>query len=314
MHNGRMQALDNPFWSSLRSIHAGIAIGDGAAVRYPAEYAPFLGVAGADLDVGESLERLVAPGESVYLLGVAPRVPRGWALEAFAPLAQMVREAPLDVAAGPPIEALSETHRSEVLALTALVYPHYFRERTMLMGRYFGIFEDGRLAAMIGERLGSADTREMSAICTHPGRVPAATMPRSFSGCGRWRTNARRRASRNRRSPASTRARWRARQYRGRTRRAGLRRCRPAWVAAAVRRATTAPQSSRSGRAVRPQRCRRPSFPQQGLDAAGQPRVGSFHFRSRRRRRRRSVRVEQYRASVAHDEIELLRMNQDHAV
>ena len=38
----------------------------------------------------------------------------------------------------------------------------------MLMGRYFGIFEDGRLAAMIGERLGSADTREMSAICTHP--------------------------------------------------------------------------------------------------------------------------------------------------
>ena len=27
---------------------------------------------------------------------------------------------------------------------------------------------DGRLAAMIGERLGSTDTREMSAICTHP--------------------------------------------------------------------------------------------------------------------------------------------------
>ncbi len=55
-----------------------------------------------------------------------------------------------------------------VLALTALVYPHYFRPRTMQLGRYFGIYEDGRLAAMIGERLGTPAAREMSAICTHP--------------------------------------------------------------------------------------------------------------------------------------------------
>jgi len=163
-----MHVLDNPFWSSLRSIHARIAVGDDAVARYPSEYAPFLGVAEAGVDAREALESLVAPGESVYLLGVAPRAPQGWALEAFEPLAQMVRAAPLEVADGPPIEPLSENHRGEVLALTALVYPHYFRERTMQMGRYFGIFEDGRLAAMIGERLGSADTREMSAICTHP--------------------------------------------------------------------------------------------------------------------------------------------------
>ena len=52
--------------------------------------------------------------------------------------------------------------------LTALVYPHYFRPRTMELGRYFGMYVDGRLAAIIGERLGTADAREMSAICTHP--------------------------------------------------------------------------------------------------------------------------------------------------
>lgn len=168
MHNGRMSTLDNPFWSSLRSIHAGIAVGDGTVVRYPAEYAPFLGVAESGADVAEALELLVAPGESVYLLGVAPRVPEGWRLEAFEPLAQMIRDAPLEVIDGSAIEPLSEAHLDEVLALVALVYPYYFRERTMQMGRYFGIFENGRLAAMIGERLGSVDTREMSAICTHP--------------------------------------------------------------------------------------------------------------------------------------------------
>jgi len=54
------------------------------------------------------------------------------------------------------------------VALTALVYPHYFRPRTMDLGRYFGIYEGGRLAGMIGERLGTDDTREISAVCTHP--------------------------------------------------------------------------------------------------------------------------------------------------
>ena len=55
-----------------------------------------------------------------------------------------------------------------MLELVALVYPHYFRPRTMQLGRYFGIYPGGRLAAMIGERLGTRHAREMSAICTHP--------------------------------------------------------------------------------------------------------------------------------------------------
>lgn len=163
-----LSELDNPFWSSLRSRHRAIALDAGLAARYPSDYAPFLGVADADADVTEALATLVAPGESVYLLGAAPRVPPGWRLQAFRPLAQMVRDEPLDVVDGPDVVALSDAHRADVLALTALVYPHYFRERTMQLGRYFGLYEDGRLAAMIGERLGTGTTREMSAICTHP--------------------------------------------------------------------------------------------------------------------------------------------------
>ena len=34
--------------------------------------------------------------------------------------------------------------------------------------RYFGIYRDGRLAAMIGERMGMEEYTEISAICTHP--------------------------------------------------------------------------------------------------------------------------------------------------
>jgi GNAT superfamily N-acetyltransferase len=160
--------LDNPFWSALASIHRDVALRAGDVARYPAAYAPFLGVASADVPVTGALDPLVAVGESVYLIGIAPALHAGWTLQAFRPLAQMVCDAPLMVSEGPDIVPLGEAQRDEVLALTALVYPHYFRARTMELGRYFGIYEDGRLAAMIGERMGSADSREMSAICTHP--------------------------------------------------------------------------------------------------------------------------------------------------
>ena len=163
-----MHALDNPFWSSLRTRHADIArLADGVA-RYPVEYTPFLGVADADVDARHGLEALVEPGESVYLLGVTPPAIGDWRLEPLGELSQMVLDAPLDAPDGPEVVALSAAHRVDVLELVALVYPHYFRERTMELGRYFGIYEDGRLAAMIGERLGTDGATEMSAICTHP--------------------------------------------------------------------------------------------------------------------------------------------------
>ena len=161
-------ALDNPFWASLQSRHVHLAQQVGDVARYPAEYAPFLGVRHAEVEVGDALESLIPPKDTVLLIGVAPRVPKDWHLEAFRPLAQMYCTERIAVIDGPEVIELDERHRADVLALTALVYPHYFRPRTMELGRYFGIYEDGRLAAMIGERMGTETTREMSAICTHP--------------------------------------------------------------------------------------------------------------------------------------------------
>lgn len=161
-------ALDNPFWAALYSRHRAIAHVVGDVARYPPEFAPFLGVKENGACVDEALTALVAPGESVYLLGVAPAVPRGWRMQVFRPLAQMVCAAPIDANEGPEIVRLGEAQRADVLALTALVYPHYFRERTMDLGRYFGIYVDGRLAAMVGERLATDAWQEVSAICTHP--------------------------------------------------------------------------------------------------------------------------------------------------
>jgi len=160
--------LDNPFWSSLCSRHRHLALHDGDVARYPPEFAPFLGVAEAGRDVAESLRVLVQPGETVMLLGALPAIPSGWRLETFRPLAQLTCARPIEMIRGPEIIELGEAKRGDVRELTALVYPHYFRERTMELGRYYGICRDARLAAMIGERLGTGSFTEMSAICTHP--------------------------------------------------------------------------------------------------------------------------------------------------
>ncbi len=160
--------LDNPFWSSLASRHHAVAQCSRDVARYPADFAPFIGVRHADVDIGAALAALVEPGETLLLLGVAPRVPEEWCLEPFADLAQMTCVEPIPVIDGPDVIALTDAHPADVLSLTALVYPHYFRPRTIELGRYYGIYQDGRLAAMAGERLGMDDHQEISAICTHP--------------------------------------------------------------------------------------------------------------------------------------------------
>ncbi len=138
-------------------------------LRYPADVAPFLGLADAQVPVEDAFAALVPEGDTALLLGIAPEaVPTGWQLQPLDTLVQMSCDHALVLPDGPDIIELTSAHRADLLALTALVYPHYFRQRTMELGRYFGMYVDGRLAAIIGERLGAPGFREMSAICTHP--------------------------------------------------------------------------------------------------------------------------------------------------
>ena len=162
------ELLDNPLWASLSTLHRAFARGAGDLLRYPADVAPFLAARAAATRADAELDELVVPDETVLLIGPRPGVPPGWRIDDLGAILQMVCATPPSLPAGPPITALGPEHRPAVLALTALVYPHYFRPRTMELGRYFGIFEGGTLAAMIGERMAMPGYREISAVCTHP--------------------------------------------------------------------------------------------------------------------------------------------------
>jgi len=160
--------LDNPVWYALTSHHATLAKRTATAARYPAEVAPFVAVGVADEAAETQAATLVDVGESVLFVGVAPPLSSAWKAEPAVAIAQMTCTAPLADVAGPPIDELSHAAVADMLALTALVYPHYFRPRTIEMGRYFGIYDGDTLAAMAGERMRFDGHHEISAVCTHP--------------------------------------------------------------------------------------------------------------------------------------------------
>jgi ribosomal protein S18 acetylase RimI-like enzyme len=162
------QPLDNPVWSSLTTQHASFAVMHESAVRYPPQVAPFVAVAKGDADSVAHLEKIVNGGESVYLVGVAPELGKGWVVEHTGIIPQLVCTERAAVRAGPEPSELTDRNRSDMLALTALVFPGFFRARTIEMGRYIGIYHGRVLAAMAGERMRLDGYQEISGVCTHP--------------------------------------------------------------------------------------------------------------------------------------------------
>ncbi len=79
----------------------------------------------------------------------------------------------------PEIVHLTDANAPEMVALTTLAFPGFFRNRTCEMGSYYGVRSDGELIAMGGERLTLDGFPEISGICTHPahrGRGLAAAL------------------------------------------------------------------------------------------------------------------------------------------
>jgi predicted GNAT family acetyltransferase len=86
---------------------------------------------------------------------------------------------PRRVRDGPAFRVLTADDVPAMLDLVAVAKPGPFFPRTIELGRYIGVEEDGRLLAMAGERLRLTGFTEISAVCTHPdgrGRGIAAAL------------------------------------------------------------------------------------------------------------------------------------------
>jgi ribosomal protein S18 acetylase RimI-like enzyme len=159
----------NPVWHALRTKHRHFAVSSGDACRYPADVALFAAVNTPGISALKSLHSLLVLGEYVWLIGESyPRISELTFAETLECL-QMVlpEEASLP---GPAFEIVPLTceNASEMVALTDVAFPGFFRSRTCEMGSYYGVRSGGELIAMGGERLVLEGYSEISGVCTHP--------------------------------------------------------------------------------------------------------------------------------------------------
>jgi predicted GNAT family acetyltransferase len=159
----------NPTWHALQTKHRHLAVSAGGACRYPGEVAPFAAVAEPSKAALQQLHSLLAPGESVWVIGKSyPHIPELAFEESLECLQMVLPEEVTPPAPAMEIVQLSDANAPEMVALTNLAFPGFFRKRTCEMGSYFGVLSGGELIAMGGERLMLEGYTEISGVCTHP--------------------------------------------------------------------------------------------------------------------------------------------------
>jgi ribosomal protein S18 acetylase RimI-like enzyme len=164
-----MEPLNNPIWMGLTTSQARFAETCGLARRFPPEVTLLGAFPAPSRGAYESLACLVKGPEVVALfLPAAPDVSAGWKVLEVVPLCQMVCEKFVRPAARAEFFELGETDVPQMMKLAELTKPGPFGRRTRELGRYIGVRQDGRLAAMAGERIQFPGYTEVSAVCTHP--------------------------------------------------------------------------------------------------------------------------------------------------
>ena len=160
----------DPIWNSLRTAQNHFAIAAGEAVRYSADVVPFAAVATLQPETLRQLRTLLGREDSVWIATEEKPDSPDLVYEDTIQCFQMVL--PQEVTPPAPtmeLEKLSEAHAQEMVVLTTLAFPGYFRARTCEMGTYYGVRSPaGELIAMGGERFKLEEYSEISAVCTHP--------------------------------------------------------------------------------------------------------------------------------------------------
>jgi GNAT superfamily N-acetyltransferase len=160
--------LSNIVWHTLDGPHREHSVGTATARRYAPGFSPLIAFADPQHPDWNAAQAFCAPGEQLYNTG-APPTGGGWQVEEEAVVVQM-----LWAGAAPAADAalgavrLGPQHTARMLELVSITHPGPFGERTVELGEYYGVFDDGDLVAMAGERFAAGRLREISAVCTLP--------------------------------------------------------------------------------------------------------------------------------------------------
>ncbi|GIE35795.1 hypothetical protein Ait01nite_088400 [Actinoplanes italicus] len=158
--------IDNPVWAALTGPQACFAEAAGNAARFLPEIAPFAAL--SDTSDPSAWRDLATITDYAVLVGRSITPHAGWEQVEVTSGVQMIGQSMSGVE-DPEAVVLTEKDVPEMLDLVARAQPGPFLKRTIDLGRYLGIRDDGgRLIAMGGERFRMPGWTEVSAVCTDP--------------------------------------------------------------------------------------------------------------------------------------------------
>ncbi len=159
--------LDNPVWFSLSESHKEFAVDYTNIKFYQPDYCPFGGFLDAD-GISDQIDKYSKLVDSFFVVGEKPTLSNQLKIEREVVCLQMIINSKIDIEIKEPITELTAEHADDLYRLVNLVQPGYFKKKTALLGSYFGIYKDGKLVAVSGERMKMNDFVEVSAVVTHP--------------------------------------------------------------------------------------------------------------------------------------------------
>ncbi|HLA54394.1 MAG TPA: GNAT family N-acetyltransferase, partial [Flavitalea sp.] len=159
--------LDNPAWNALTEHHRNFAIDYGELKCYHPDYCPFGGCENA-LEISTALDQYAKLTKDFFIIGEKPRHSKLLRLKQELVCVQMICTNIIGHSINEEITALQEAHAETLQKLVNLVQPGYFKNKTRLLGDYHGIFMNGSLVAVAGERMKTNKYVEVSAVVTHP--------------------------------------------------------------------------------------------------------------------------------------------------
>jgi GNAT superfamily N-acetyltransferase len=162
--------LDNPVWNSLCETHQNFAVNYADIKFYNPEYCPFGGFDKSQ-NISKQIDSYSELVDNFFVVGNKPELSKHVEIKKELICLQMIIEDNINIEVKEEVTTITKQHVDALFQLINLVQPGYFKEKTNMLGDYFGIFKNGQLVAVTGERMRMNDFVEVSAIVTHPNYV-----------------------------------------------------------------------------------------------------------------------------------------------
>jgi len=159
--------LDNPVWYSLSESHQAFAIEYGDTKFYHPDLGPFGGFTALE-NTAIATKEYSALIHNFFVVGEKPEIGSSLKIAKELVCLQMVINEKIQLPFDFEIVKLTADHNEILCNLVNLVQPGYFKNKTILLGDYYGIFKANQLIAITGERMKMNAFTEVSAIITHP--------------------------------------------------------------------------------------------------------------------------------------------------